>query len=104
MEIRLKLSRFISYRERAGTVIGLATNVSALLCILIKPYMPNVSKTLQEQIILSDDHFVIPDYFIPFLPFGHKIGTPAPLFQKLEVATGEELKKKYAGKKLEKVS
>lgn len=89
-------------KERAGTVIGLATNVSALLCILIKPYMPQVSETLQGQIGLSNDHFVIPNYFVPLLPAGHRTGVPTPLFQKLEVAMGEELKKKYAGKKAEK--
>lgn len=32
------------------------------------------------------------------LPPGHKIGKPAPLFQKIENATIAELKKKYAGK------
>jgi len=88
-------------KERAGTVIGLATNVSALLCILIKPYMPAISSTLQQQLALADDKFVIPDNFVQLLPTGHVSGTPAPLFQKLEVAFGEEMKKRFAGKRPE---
>ena len=91
-------------KERAGTVIGLATNVSALLCILMKPYMPEISSTLQAQLALSDDKFVIPDYFVPLLPTGHVAGTPAPLFQKLEAAFGEEMKKRFAGTRPETVS
>lgn len=32
-----------------------------------------------------------------FIPSGHKIGKPVPLFTKIEVAKLEELKKKYGG-------
>lgn len=87
---------------RAGTVIGLASNVSALLSILMKPYMPVVSAQLQEQLKLADYYKVIPDYFIPLLLQGHKIGNPTPLFTKLDPAFGEELKQRFSGVKKDK--
>jgi len=59
--------------------------------------MPQVSKTLQQQIALPDEYFTIPDCFVPMVPVGHKCGTPAPLFQKLEASLGEEMRKKFAG-------
>ena len=87
------------FRERAATVISLAVNVSSLLSVLIKPYMPVVSKQMQDQILLPEDCNVVPDSFVPFLKAGHKIGTPEPLFAKLEMSLAEELKKRFAGKK-----
>ncbi|XP_065665048.1 methionine--tRNA ligase, cytoplasmic isoform X3 [Hydra vulgaris] len=82
---------------RAATVVGLAVNVSALIAVLILPYMPLVSKQLQLQLDLPSDFLIVPDNFVPMLPEGHKIGTPAPLFQKIEISLGDELKKRFSG-------
>jgi len=37
-------------RGRAGTVIGLCTNVVCLLSVMLQPYMPDVSQQIQEQL------------------------------------------------------
>ena len=66
--------------------------------------MPQVSKTLQQQIALPDEHFAIPESFVPMLSDGHKCGIPAPLFQKLEASFGEEMKKRFAGNRSSTVS
>lgn len=90
-----------SEKSRAGTVIGLAVNLSALLSILIQPYMPDISAQLQDQINVSKNAYAIPDFFVPMLMPGHKTGTPSVLFQKLSPELGEELKNRFAGAKLE---
>ena len=61
--------------------------------------MPLISAELQKQLNLSNDCLIIPDHFVPMLSDGHKIGVPNPLFQKLDTALGEELKKRFAGKR-----
>lgn len=38
------------FRSRAGTVLGVATNLSWLLSVLIHPYMPGVSEEIQRQL------------------------------------------------------
>jgi len=85
-------------KARAGTVISLACNLSALLGVLIKPYMPITSDEICQQIQLPADNALIVDYFLPMLPLGHKIGNPSPLFQKIDASFGEKMKSKFAGR------
>lgn len=40
----------IFLRARAGSVLGLAINVVCSLSVMMEPYMPKVSKELQEQL------------------------------------------------------
>lgn len=84
-------------RKRAGTVVGLSANMAALLAIMMQPYMPDVSAQVAKQLEMSPDLFIIPSTFVQMLPTGHKIGTPYPLFKKIEPAVAEELKKRFAG-------
>ena len=98
------INGFNLYRARAGTVIGLSVNISALIAILLHPYMPNISAQLQEQLLLPADCLVIPKYFVPMLQTGHKIGLPSPIFQKIDAAFAEELRKRFTGTRSEKVS
>ena len=44
----------VYYRSRAGTIVGLCTNVVCLLSVMLQPYMPDVSQQIQEQIQVSD--------------------------------------------------
>ncbi|XP_072927339.1 methionine--tRNA ligase, cytoplasmic [Hemitrygon akajei] len=84
-------------KKRAGTVTGVAVNLACLLSVMIQPYMPSVSRTIQEQLQAPHDCNVLVDRFVCYLPTGHKIGTASPLFQKLESERIEELRKKYGG-------
>lgn len=65
---------FCIFRSRAGTVIGLCSNIVALLAIIIQPYMPSIFQTMREQLNAPDDIFVLTDEVYILLPEGHKIG------------------------------
>ncbi|XP_007907515.2 methionine--tRNA ligase, cytoplasmic [Callorhinchus milii] len=82
-------------KKRAGTVTGMAVNVSALLALMLQPYMPTVTVTIQAQLQTPEDYSVLTTHFVCLLPAGHRIGTVSPLFQKLETEQIEALKKKY---------
>ena len=45
--------KFDVCRDRAGSVIGVAVNVSWLLSVLVEPYMPKVSESIQRQLQVS---------------------------------------------------
>merc|ERR1712071_426684 len=82
---------------RAGTVIGLCANVICQLSVMLQPLMPKVSKQLQEQLNVGEDINRLVDDFGCRLATGHKVGVPAPLFQKIEQSLVDELKKRFAG-------
>ncbi|XP_022109155.1 methionine--tRNA ligase, cytoplasmic-like isoform X2 [Acanthaster planci] len=84
-------------RARAGGVIGLCTNISCLVSTMLLPYMPLTSRTIQEQLNAPPECNVITEKFVCYLETGHKIGTPKPLFGKLEPSLIESLKKKFSG-------
>lgn len=82
---------------RAGTVIGLCANIICQLSVMLLPYMPNLSGKLQEQLAVGPEvNHLIPE-FVCRLAVGHQIGKSAPLFQKIEQTTIDELKKRFAG-------
>ncbi|XP_004481357.1 methionine--tRNA ligase, cytoplasmic isoform X1 [Dasypus novemcinctus] len=89
-------------RQRAGTVTGLAVNIAALLSIMLQPYMPAVSATIQAQLQLPPPacNILLTD-FLCTLPAGHQIGTVSPLFQKLENDQMEGLRQRFGGGQLE---
>lgn len=85
-------------RQRAGTVTGLAVNIAALLSVMLQPYMPTVSATIQAQLQLSPPACsILPTNFLCTLPAGHQIGTVSPLFQKLENDQIESLRQRFGG-------
>lgn len=84
-------------KSRAGSVVSLAANIACLLSVLLQPYMPEVSATIQQQLNAPESCNVIYEDFVCHLPTGHNIGKPSPLFQKIEASTIAELKKKFAG-------
>ncbi|XP_012632540.2 methionine--tRNA ligase, cytoplasmic isoform X1 [Microcebus murinus] len=89
-------------RQRAGTVTGLAVNIAALLSVMLQPYMPTVSTTIQDQLQLPRPACsILLTNFLCTLPAGHQIGTVSPLFQKLENDQIESLKQRFGGGQLE---
>ena len=62
------------FRKRAGTVVGLAANMACLLSVLVQPYMPLTSDTIQQQLQAPSSCNIIAEGFVPYLPAGHKIG------------------------------
>ncbi len=55
-------------------MVGVAANIACLLSVLVQPYMPEVSKTIQGQLNAPQECNVIAESFVSFLPTGHKIG------------------------------
>nr|XP_060618966.1 methionine--tRNA ligase, cytoplasmic isoform X1 [Anolis sagrei ordinatus] len=88
-------------KKRAGTVIGVAVNIASLLSVVLQPYMPNVSATIQQQLCIPAHCNVVSNDFVCTLPAGHQIGTVTPLFQKLEAEQIENLRKRFGGGQLE---
>ncbi|XP_032029156.1 methionine--tRNA ligase, cytoplasmic isoform X1 [Hylobates moloch] len=89
-------------RQRAGTVTGLAVNIAALLSVMLQPYMPTVSATIQAQLQLPlPACSILLTNFLCTLPAGHQIGTVSPLFQKLENDQIESLRQRFGGGQLE---
>ncbi|XP_069509690.1 methionine--tRNA ligase, cytoplasmic isoform X2 [Ambystoma mexicanum] len=84
-------------RKRAGTVTGVAVNIAALISVMLHPYMPEVSNTIQEQLQAPRDLGLPVGEFVCTLPTGHSIGTVSPLFQKLENDQIEALRKRFGG-------
>ncbi|XP_055539810.1 methionine--tRNA ligase, cytoplasmic [Wyeomyia smithii] len=85
-------------KARAGTVVGLCANFACLLATLIFPFMPTIARNLYTQLNVRGGRIdpEKPQMRI-LLPSGHKIGKPVVLFNKIEQATIDELKKKYGG-------
>jgi len=61
-------------RARAGTVTGLAANIACLLSVMVQPYMPQVSATIQSQLNAPPECNVLTNSFLCYLPAGHHIG------------------------------
>lgn len=83
---------------RAGSIIGLAANISCLLSIMLQPFMPETSAIIQDQLQAPAECYVLTEDFVLYLTKGHKIGSPKPLFSKIEPAQADDFKKRFAGK------
>lgn len=72
----MTLTYLFFLRQRAGTVTGMAVNIAALLSVMLQPYMPTVSATIQTQLQLPLPACrILVTNFICTLPAGHRIGT-----------------------------
>lgn len=94
-------------KTQGATAIGICCQIVALLCTLIAPYMPDTYHKLKRQLNISGEKLrlnPVNPSFHPYLPSGHVIGKPEPLFAKLEPTLLEELKKKYAGTQMDRVN
>ncbi|MGH0177953.1 UNVERIFIED_CONTAM: hypothetical protein FKN15_076325 [Acipenser sinensis] len=88
---------FSNHRKRAGTVTGVAVNMACLLSVMLQPYMPSVSASIQEQLLAPSHCNVLTEEFVCILPSGHQIGVVSPLFQKLETDQIESWRKRFGG-------
>lgn len=82
--------------KRAESVMHLALNTVAVISLLLAPYMPEVSRQIKDQLAFVGEHLVeIPSRMPLLLPIGHKIGTPALLFKRIESDQIKEFKKRF---------
>ncbi|KAG2661258.1 probable methionine--tRNA ligase [Panicum virgatum] len=95
-------------------VIKTSVGLVYLLTCLLEPFMPSFSNEVQRQLNLSPEENLsfsdgkgeIVKAKTPwdFLPAGHKIGRPTPLFEELKDENVSEHRKKYAGSQAERRS
>jgi methionyl-tRNA synthetase len=95
-------------------VIKTSVGLVYLLTCLLEPFMPSFSNevlrqlnlSLEENLSFSDEKGEIVKAKTPwdFLPAGHKIGRPTPLFEELKDENVSEHRKKYAGSQAERSS
>ncbi|WKY08250.1 hypothetical protein Q1695_007618 [Nippostrongylus brasiliensis] len=83
-------------KKRAGTVIGIGANIAYHLAVVLHPIMPQVSARIRSQCGL-DALPAFSSYPISYLKPGHKIGTPKPLFTKMENDKVAEWKARFGG-------
>ncbi|KHJ83940.1 hypothetical protein OESDEN_16352 [Oesophagostomum dentatum] len=83
-------------KKRAGTVIGVAANISYHLAVVLHPIMPEVAARIRSQCGLERLPAFSP-HPMSYLKPGHKIGTPKPLFTKMESAKVAEWKARFGG-------
>lgn len=57
------------FRKRAGTVIGIAANLSVLISVMLYPFMPAASAEIRRQCNIKLP-LKLPTHFIQFLPTG----------------------------------
>ncbi|KPI96460.1 Methionyl-tRNA synthetase, cytoplasmic [Papilio xuthus] len=87
-------------KVRGGTAIGLCCQLVALLCALLAPFVPHTARRLREQLNVDAVALRINPQnpsLVQYLPAGHVIGKPEPLFSKIEPELLEKLRAKYAG-------
>ncbi|XP_028156681.1 methionine--tRNA ligase, cytoplasmic isoform X5 [Ostrinia furnacalis] len=94
-------------KQRGATAIGLCCQLVAVLCALLAPYVPDTVRKLRAQLNVDATALRInPNNpaMIQYLPSGHVIGKPEPLFAKIEPELLEKLKAKYAGTQSERAN
>ncbi|GMT24200.1 hypothetical protein PFISCL1PPCAC_15497, partial [Pristionchus fissidentatus] len=83
-------------KKRAATVIGIVANVAYIISIALHPIMPEMSRRIREQ-CGAEELPAFSHNVICYLKSGHKIGTPKPLFVKMEKASVDQWKAKFGG-------
>ncbi|XP_041988093.1 methionine--tRNA ligase, cytoplasmic isoform X2 [Aricia agestis] len=94
-------------KVRGATAVGVCCQLVALLATLLAPYIPAAARKLQAQLNLPADRLRINPLnpsLIQYLPAGHTLGTPAPLFAKIEPELLEKLRQKYAGSQADRAN
>ncbi|XP_013136733.1 PREDICTED: methionine--tRNA ligase, cytoplasmic isoform X2 [Papilio polytes] len=87
-------------KVRGATAVGVCCQLAALVCALLAPFMPHTARRLREQLNLPEVALRINPQnpsLVQYLPPGHVIGKPEPLFSKIEPELLEKLRAKYAG-------
>lgn len=80
-------------KERAGTVLNILATQVKNLGILIEPYLPNTSNDIFKQLNLDTSERRW-NKLEDKLPPEHKIGSPSPLFKKIEKKETEVIREK----------
>ncbi|TPX48854.1 methionine---tRNA ligase [Synchytrium endobioticum] len=98
-ENKIDNTLFANNRERCDSVVGTAVNLIYLISALIYPYIPTTSESILRQLAVPSRK--ITDVWDGSdIGSGHRIGKAEYLFQRIDAATENELRNKYAGKQV----
>ena len=87
-------------RARCEHIMCFIVNLIKIVADIAEPYMPGFTRKVREQMNLpvpAGDVVPLPRAFAFALPAGHVIGTPAPIFRKLDAAELQAFAKKFGG-------
>jgi len=93
-------------KKIAGTRICILSNLVYILAILAEPFIPTISEEICTQLKKPLKEFPLKQWdeseFLRFLPTGHRIGEPQPLFRKIDEEEIDELRERFRGQSEEK--
>lgn len=93
-------------KERCSDVMYTAIQALFLLSVLMEPFMPSFSAKVNEQLGVKREakhEHILGDIFkseaahFEFIPAGHVIGTPEPIFREIKTEEVEGWKAKFGG-------
>ncbi|CAH8485795.1 unnamed protein product [Dicrocoelium dendriticum] len=91
-------------KPKASVVITVAANVACLIGLLLYPFMPTIARHIwcTQCNLPLDSLSLVPlsrqDYRMPqFLPPGHRIAKPTPLFRKIDTEEVSQLSQRFNG-------
>jgi methionyl-tRNA synthetase len=87
---------------RCKAVISTAISHIYLLANLIAPYMPDISRSIFEQLAVDPVAHIPETWDFGSIPAGHAIGTPKVLFTAIPVSKIEEWRLAYGGEELKR--
>ena len=91
-----------STRPRCYNTVCISVNVIHVLALLLQPYMPKISQQIGEQLNFTVNHGDLADSAsLKFDPqrikSGHVIGSPVPLFRRIDDAEAMKYKAQFGG-------
>jgi methionyl-tRNA synthetase len=85
-------------RKRCATVLNICCNLVKTLATIVEPFLPFTSIEILKQLNLDAADTIEYKMHLDLEP-GHQIGTPSPLFRKLEDKEIAEFRKRFGGEK-----
>lgn len=87
-------------KKRAGSIVAFAANISALVSITLRPYMPVTSDKIADQLKFEAlKNCQLPQHFCRLIPEGNSIGEVTPLFEQLDLKLCDEFKARFSGQR-----
>lgn len=85
-------------KNRASAVMYVLANQIKDIAIMIEPFLPKTSQEILKQLNLGKQKWA---FVGTLIEKGHKIGTPSPLFRKIEIKEVNLLRDRFSGKQEE---
>eukprot|EP00727_Mastigamoeba_balamuthi_P006493 m51a1_g2464 putative methionyl-trna synthetase (758) ;mRNA; f:27189-29922 len=81
---------------RCATVLAVEASLVAFISVIAEPFMPAFSRKVREQLKIEPSTR-LPERFDVTALGGHVIGTPSPIFRKLEAAELKAYRQRFGG-------